>query len=149
MLLSGCMPGSRPLEIVLTTPTPSQSQGIEVHLSGAVANPGIYTITEGDTLGDVIRMAGGSTAGMDYSEIEVYISPLTKSSLSESQKVNINTAEEWLLRALPGIGSQRAGAIIDYRERNGHFKYIEELLDVPGIGPSIFEEIKDLVTVVD
>ena len=63
------------------------------------------------------------------------------------QKVDINRAETWLLAALPGIGEARAQAIIDYRQRYGPFRDINELLKVPGIGDTIFEGIKRLITV--
>jgi len=148
VLLSGPRWGSQPLEITLATSTPSQSREMELRISGMVANPGIYTVDEDDTLGDVIRIAGGRTADLDYSEIEIDISLSNKNLLAESQKVDVNTAEEWLLCALPGIGPERAGAIINYRDENGPFKHVEEILDVPGIGPATFEDIKNLVTVV-
>jgi len=55
----------------------------------------------------------------------------------------------WLLEALPGIGEVTAQAIMDYRSENGPFKRTEDLLKVTGIGPAIFEKIKDYITVSD
>ncbi|MCD6358821.1 MAG: ComEA family DNA-binding protein [Dehalococcoidia bacterium] len=139
--------GKQTEEIVVATSTPSQSREMEIHIGGAVVSPGIYTVDESCPLEDVIRMAGGCLTGADCSGVDIYISPLDGSSLRESQKVNLNTAEDWLLCALPGIGSGRAAAIIEYREQNGPFKDVEELLDVPGVGIVILDKIRNLVTV--
>jgi competence protein ComEA len=61
--------------------------------------------------------------------------------------VNINTAEAWLLEALPGIGEVLARRIIDYRDENGPFLRIEDLKMVEGIGASTFDRLKDKITV--
>lgn len=61
--------------------------------------------------------------------------------------VNINTANEAELLALPGIGEKRAKAIIAYREENGPFSCTQDIVEVNGIGPKIFEDICDLITV--
>ncbi|HOV24904.1 MAG TPA: helix-hairpin-helix domain-containing protein [Pseudobacteroides sp.] len=61
-------------------------------------------------------------------------------------KININTASAEELDALPGIGPAIAADIVDYRNKNGEFKAIEDLLNVPGIGQSKFNRIKDNVT---
>ncbi|GAH87864.1 unnamed protein product, partial [marine sediment metagenome] len=53
----------------------------------------------------------------------------------------------WLLEALPGIGETRAKAIVDYRNENGEFKRVEDLLQVKGIGQGTFDKIKDYITV--
>ncbi|MBE0481779.1 MAG: ComEA family DNA-binding protein, partial [Dehalococcoidia bacterium] len=63
------------------------------------------------------------------------------------QRVNINTAEAWLLKALPGIGDTLAGRIIAYRAENGPFQEIHDLKNVEGIGTATFEKLKDLITV--
>ena len=60
--------------------------------------------------------------------------------------VNINTATLEQLQTLPGIGESKAKTIIDYREKNGDFKSIEELLNVDGIGEKTYEEIKIYIT---
>ena len=65
------------------------------------------------------------------------------------QKIDINRAEAWLLEALPGIGEIKAQAIIAYRQQNGGFSHITEITKVEGIGPAIYEEIKELITVGD
>ena len=65
----------------------------------------------------------------------------------ENNKVNINTATQDELDALPGIGVSTAQKIIEYRETNGKFNKIEDLQNVKGIGESKYSEIKDKITV--
>src|SRR3989339_468112 len=68
----------------------------------------------------------------------------------DSLKININTADVGTLDLLlPGIGAVKAQAIIDYRELNGPFETIEEIMDVSGIGQVTFDGLKDLITVGD
>lgn len=63
-----------------------------------------------------------------------------------SDRININTANEEELMQLPGIGKQKADAILEYRLTYGKFYDISEIMDVPGIGEGIFEKIKDQIT---
>jgi len=60
--------------------------------------------------------------------------------------ININTASVEELDSLPGIGPTIAQRIIDYRDENGPFQTIEDILNVSGVGPSTFDQIKDLIT---
>lgn len=62
-------------------------------------------------------------------------------------KVNINTAGTEELMTLPGIGQVRAAAIIEYREREGEFEKIEDIMNVKGIGTGIFSKINSLICV--
>ena len=66
---------------------------------------------------------------------------------SVANKVNINTATEAELDALPGIGEAKAKAIVQYRNENGKFKSISDIKNVKGIGDGIFNDIKGLITV--
>jgi comEA protein len=61
--------------------------------------------------------------------------------------VNLNTATSEQLEALPGVGPQTATRIVEYREKNGPFKKIEDLMNVKGIGEKSFLKLKPLVTV--
>jgi competence protein ComEA len=70
-----------------------------------------------------------------------------ENSNTNADLVNINTATLDELDALPGIGPTTAQKIIDYRDENGSFLSIEDILNVSGIGPATFDEIKDLITV--
>ncbi len=65
----------------------------------------------------------------------------------ESKLININKATQEELQILPGIGASIAVRIVEYREQNGKFKYIEDLKNVSGIGENKFENIKNLITV--
>ena len=75
----------------------------------------------------------------------------TNDSTNENQtvtgKININTATSEELQTLDGIGEAKAKAIIEYRENNGKFEKIEDLKNVSGIGDSVYEKIKDNITI--
>jgi len=136
---------SQPVEIVLSQTGPPELSG-ELYIGGAVANPGIYALREGDTLQTLLSDAG-IEPDADLSHIELYIP--REGEGQSPQKIDINRAEPWLLEALPGIGETRAQAIVNYRDDNGPFKRIEDLLKVSGIGEATFEKIKDYITMSD
>jgi comEA protein len=104
-----------------------------------------------------VIVIGGTIAWQNYRPnppIKITLSEETDASdgvIAETgpQKIDINRAEAWLLEALPGIGPSKAQAIIDYREQNGGFSDIVEITNVPGIGESIYNDIKNLITVGD
>ncbi len=68
-------------------------------------------------------------------------------TVASMQKININQADAKALTTLKGIGKDRAVKIIEYREKNGPFKKIEDLMKVKGIGKKIFEKNKHLLSV--
>lgn len=70
-------------------------------------------------------------------------------AMSAANLVNINTATAAELDTLPGIGPSLAGKIVTYRETNGPFQTLEEIMNVSGIGQSTFDEIKNLITLED
>ena len=61
--------------------------------------------------------------------------------------VNINTASAAELDALPGIGAKTAARIVEYRQKNGPFKKIEELMNVRGVGEKNFLKLKTQISV--
>lgn len=67
--------------------------------------------------------------------------------ISQDFPINVNSADLKTLQKLPGIGEVKAKAIIEYREKNGGFRTIDELKNVKGIGEKTFEKIKELVVV--
>lgn len=136
---------NQPIEVVLSETEPPELSG-DVYIGGAVASPGIYPWQEGDTL-QMLLYHAGVEADADLSHIEIYISEAGETA--SIQKIDINRAELWLLKALPGIGEVLAQRIIDYRDINGAFKRIEDLLKVSGIGSATLENMKDLITVSD
>jgi competence protein ComEA len=131
-----------PVELTLH---PQVTQTGTIYIGGAVNNPGFFPLRPGDTVQSLIQAAGGSSAAANLSGMELYV---TGSNVtSQAQKVDINTADSWLIEALPGIGQTLARHIIEYRRQNGPFNNINELLNVPGIGATTFDRIKDLITV--
>ncbi len=141
----GCS-NTQPIEI--STPETIIPEGItQIYIGGAVNNPGFYPLEAGDSLEALIQAAGGTTDSADLSRLKLYIPQ--EGEGETPQKININRASAWLLEALPGIGESKAQAIINYRDQNGLFRNINELLNVKGIGEAVYDEIKELVTVAD
>jgi len=66
---------------------------------------------------------------------------------SASAPVNLNTATAEQLATIPGVGPKMAERIIDYRQKNGGFKKIEDLMNVSGVGEKSFLKMKPLITV--
>lgn len=141
-----------------------------VHLCGAIIYPGVYEVTEGMRLYEVIDLAGGFTADACENYInqalqiedgqKIYIpteSEVEKEDFNDALNdavssinnglVNINTAMAEELCTLPGIGASRAQDIITYREQNGDFSTIEAIQQVTGIKAGLFSKIKNLITV--
>ncbi|RBW70483.1 helix-hairpin-helix domain-containing protein [Bacillus taeanensis] len=139
---------------------------IMVDIKGAVSSPGVYEMKEGQRIKDVIAKAEGLLSNADerqinlamlvYDEMVIYI-PTNDELISEETafipnsteggKVSINRADSQELETLPGIGPSKAEAILAYREENGPFKKIEELLYVSGIGEKSFEQLKDKIKI--
>lgn len=156
------------------TPIPTATLSlIRVHLTGAVNAPGMLTLPKGACLMDAIEKAGGLIEGYDSNLLNlaeilqdgarIHIPNLVEQesefnnpqrsqpllNIEEPILVNINTADLDTLVLLPGIGPSKAQAIINYREQNGLFMRIEDIQKVKGIGPGIFDSIKDLITIDD
>ena len=129
----------------------SDSSLYSVSITGAVNNPGTYTVSKGDKLSYLISLAGGLSEGADEKAynlnvlLENGVTYYISYESSGEEKVSINTATIASLDTLPGIGTVLARRIISYRNTNGNFKTIEELKDVSGIGDALFEQIKDLI----
>ena len=128
----------------------SDSNLYSVTITGAVNNPGTYTVSKGDKLSYLISLAGGLT---DYADASAYnlnvylengVTYYIGYNNDSNEKVSINTATIASLDTLPGIGNVIATRIVSYRNSNGSFKTIEEIKNVNGIGDALFEQIKDL-----
>ena len=130
---------------------------VTVHVSGAVFNPGLYEMAAGSRTLDAIDAAGGALSVADIGRVnlalelrdgqQVYVPTALEAGARGGFPININLAEVDELTELPGIGPVSAQAIVDYRFENGPFASIEEIMDVPGIGNSTFEEIKELIDI--
>lgn len=142
-----------------------------VHICGAVMEPGVYEVPAGSRVYEVIERAGGFTAeaSTDYrnqagivtdgEQIKILtvqeavdvatqeIQGEDKTVQAVSNLVNINTAEEAVLCTLPGIGSGKAASIITYRQEQGTFTKIEDILKVDGIKNGVYTKLKDRITV--
>jgi competence protein ComEA len=149
-------------------------QPIQVYVSGAVTLPGVYSISWDSRVQQAIVAAGGTTMYADlvrvnlaerlYDGQQVYVpmqneaaTPILPTPVSQptaaillslpGSKININTASNSDLEALPGIGPTLAQRIVEYRQANGPFNRLEDIKKVKGIGDGIFAEIKDWITV--
>lgn len=142
---------------------------VTVHICGAVAQPGVFTLPAGSRINDVLEKAGGFTAtadpvsinlaevATDGQQIVIYekstepqatgssakTAPKTVQSAASGLPVSINHGSLEALMELDGIGEKTAQKILDYRKAQGGFKNIEELKNVPGIGEKKFEAIKN------
>ena len=149
---------------------------IIVHIAGSIKNGGIITAKEGSRVSDIINLAGGLSENSDISKVnlaykvedgqKIYIPSMEDKNVvdhyitfesgegiieqgnSEKQEiVNINTATQTELETLSGVGPSTALNIIKYREENGKYSSIEDIKNVPGIGESKFEQLKDSIKV--
>jgi competence protein ComEA len=118
-----------------------------IYIGGVVNLPGYYPFACKDTIETLIQSAGGISE--DYSLLDFTLLVDNPKQERQTQKIDINRAEKWLLEALPGIGEVLAQDIIDYRINHGKFTNTLGLLEVDGIGTSIYEQIKEYVTVSD
>lgn len=154
-------------EAVILRPAPTERPVI-VHITGAVPRPGVYALPEGSRVQDAIAASGGFLAEAQKTDINlaallidgekldipfiegaspVLATPGPTVVAATTELININTASQAELETLPGIGPTTAQMIISYREQNGDFVSIEEIINVSGIGPGLYDRIKDLITV--
>ena len=142
-----------PLHILLPSPTASPSTVI-VHLAGQVMQPGVYTFPPGTRLHEAISAAGGPSLEADLDALnqalvlqdgQRYFVPRRGESVSSL--LDVNTASLTQLEALDGIGPEIARRILTYRQQNGPFTRLEDLLNVQGIGPSLLERLRSQATV--
>jgi competence protein ComEA len=163
-------PRGEPITL-LPAPTPAP---ITVYVQGGVNHPGLYSLPQQSRVNDAILVAGGfsengNPGSLNLAEIlqdgdqvsvptlpnptanagALWLSTVSPTQLHNSSPViiNINTATLDELDTLPEIGPKTAQAIIDYRNTHGLFMKIDDILEVIGIGPMIFEKIRDLITV--
>jgi len=135
----------QPVDLVLSQGALPQ-QGGEVYIGGAVINPGIYSLRESETIQTLLSDVG-LEPDADLNRIAIYIPE--EGEEQSPQRIDINRAESWLLEALSGIGETRADDIVKYRNENGEFKRVEDLLQIKGIGQGTLDKIKDYITVSD
>ena len=153
--------------------TEAMDPAFVVHVCGEVVNPGIYELPAGSRIYEAVKAAGGFTENAaeesvnlaspieDGVQIRIYskeeaetlaagAAPFDGFEASGEGKepvVNLNTATKEELMTLSGIGESRAEDIIRYREENGGFQNIEDIMKVSGIKDAAFQKIKDRITV--
>lgn len=169
---------------------------IRIHVTGAVAQPGVYALPRGSIVQDALEAAGGLTQRADLRAVNLAqlliegdqvtvpelpptltptftpsptdtpaptitvgpgtptltplptaTTPRPTSGPAPNALININTATQAELETLPRIGPSIAARIIEYRTANGPFPTIEAIMNVKGIGPATFAQIKDYITV--
>jgi competence protein ComEA len=143
---------------------------ILIYICGEVKSPGVYELAGGSRICDAVEAAGGLTdkASSDYwnlaellSDGEMLYFPTveeakerresagesTSSAAEDDGLININTADSAELQKIPGIGESRALSIISYRQENGNFSSIEDIMKVSGIKNALFEKMKDYIKV--
>lgn len=169
-VVAGALPVTSPAIKESADALPQNSEWV-VYITGHVQRPGVYHVLPASRVYHAIDMAGGLASSADPEAVNLATpledgmhihvpgkgegamqKPASPSSGQNSdssavKKVNINRASEEELQALPGVGPSTAGSIVHYRESQGLFNGIEDLLRVRGIGPAKFEKIRHMVTV--
>jgi competence protein ComEA len=163
------VPGA-PVPDATSAPSPQAAATIFVHILGAVARPGLYELSEGDRAVDAVAAAGGFTPDADRSQLNLarFVTDGEQIAVPAAGaaapvggtpggapgggavvpgKVNINTADAATLETLPRVGPAMAERIIAWREENGRFAAVEDLMSVSGVGEKTFESLRELVTI--
>ncbi len=161
---SGCGPSFLLLALLRRSVSdPPRRPPITVHVAGHVTKPGLVELPEGSRVADAVAAAGGLLPGARADLInlaalvvdgqQIVVSGPGGDSTSpagrrcRARKVHLNLATAADLDALPGVGPVIADRIVSYREENGPFEAVEDLLDVPGIGEAKLADLRDHVQV--
>lgn len=160
---------SAPVPTVAASATelPSTATEVVVHVTGAVARPGLVTLPAGARVADAIAAAGGTIEGaapdlinlaraiVDGEQIHVpregedvsQVPTATVGGVLADGRVELNRATALDLQTLPGVGPVLAARIIAHRDANGPFTSPGDLRQVSGIGEKTFQSMAELVTV--
>lgn len=164
-------PSTGPVEQGDVAPSPDASGELYIHVFGAVEHPGLYVLPDGSRVVDAVFAAGGlresaAPEGVNLAreladgeqiavptkeqvasgEVPTPAQPDGSGGGSESP-IDLNAAGPTELEALPGIGPALAQRIIAWRDDNGPFGSVDDLLAVSGIGEKVLAGIRDLVRV--
>lgn len=141
---------------------------IKVYINGEVNKPGVYTLKQNSRILDLVSCAGGFKEEADSLKINeakilkdedyIYVPKIVNGAINgentitpvntmDDGKININEATKEQLMTLPRIGEVTATKIIEYREKSGPFKTIEDLKNISGIGDKTIDNIKDKIEV--
>ena len=133
---------------------------ISVYVAGAVRNPGVYPMQDGDRWVDALEAAGGPAADANLAAVDlarrvrdeqtILVPRLGQTAAAgavQGQLIDINSASAEQLQTLPGIGEVRSGRIVQSRQEDGPFASIEELIERELIPGSVYEDIAELLTI--
>lgn len=137
-----------------------QTDSIFVYVCGAVKQEGVYELPAGSRVYEAVAKAGGfredaaktqvNQAEVLQDEAQIYVPTFAEQEEQQTQedgKVNLNTASKEELMTLPGVGEAKADSIIAYREQQGRFETVEDIMQISGIKEGLFVKIKDYITV--
>jgi competence protein ComEA len=154
--------GAAPARVAGATPSsgavriePRRAAVALVHVAGAVRSPGVYRLREGERIQDAVRRAGGPRTGADLNAINLAAKVADGQQVVVPRRgaagaaaagaaapgdpaqppVSLNTATAEQLDTLDGVGPATASKILDWRRRHGGFRSVDDLGEIPGIGP--------------
>lgn len=165
--------GGGPGQATASTETASVEEPprmVVVHVAGAVRRPGVYRLSASARVRDAVQRAGGPARRADVNAINLAalvqdgvqvvvprrvapgasVAPVGATGVAgaaPAAPVNLNTATAEELQTLDGVGPATAAAILEYRTQQGGFRSVDDLDQVPGIGPKTMETLRDRVTV--
>lgn len=153
--------------VLVTTPPPAAAAPVSAYVAGEVATPGVYTLPAGARVHEFVAAAGGLSPAADALSINMagkvtdgqrivvravpprVAAPGAASTTDRPAApgpINLNAASEQDLAALPRIGPVTAAAIVKWREENGGFDSVDELLKVRGIGQATLDALRPYLT---
>lgn len=170
VLVTMLTPGGQIVEVAVATPVDNgplvvAAEVVVLHVHGAVVEPGIVELPLGSRVVDAIAAARGPTDDADLGAVnlarvvadgeQLYVPrvgevppPSAAGGGTDAQgRVNLNTADASTLETLAGVGPALAARIIAWREQNGPFRSVDELIAVSGIGAKTLDGLRDQVTV--
>lgn len=169
---AGSVPGAPTESVGLLPDATADTPTLLVHVVGEVRRPGVVELDPNARVSDAIAAAGGATdtaalegvnlarpvadgeqilvpnaeqlsSGLHGTEA----SPFGSTAQADDGRVNLNTADATALQTLPGVGPALARRILDWRQSNGAFVSVDQLIEVSGIGSKTLDALRDLVRV--
>lgn len=150
---------------------PPQEGPAVVHVAGAVRRPGVYRLRAGARVDDAIRRAGGARSGADLDAVNLAAKVIDGQQILVPRRgrtapsaagggagaapaggaaagpIDLNSATAEQLDTLDGVGPATAAKILAYRTAHGGFRSVDELAEVPGIGPKKLAALREQVRV--
>ena len=153
-------------DVVVNQPEVQKDENIVVEIKGHVVNPGVYSLKTNQRLNDLVQISGGVTENANLRHVNLAMKIMDGDSFyipsmdeevdqmaqnssggsggeNKDGKIDLNTATKEQLMTVTGIGPATADNILAYREENGAFKTVEDLLQVNRIGEKTLDKIRD------